>query len=242
MSFTEQALKVSAILVAAGSGIRFTSSLSPTFKQFLPLDGRPMFLWSLTVLLKHHLINRVVVVVPPGLLSRIEEKIEGHVTEEQKRRILIIEGGESRQESVYRALKKLAELEESGFAIIHDAVRPYLTKEMVSATIRSVIENGACTTAIPVTDTIKRVEAGMITETVDRSRLFQIQTPQAGRLDWLLAGHAHAQSKQIKATDDATILELSGHAVSVVPGSPLNLKITNQEDMVIAEAIAPHFV
>jgi 2-C-methyl-D-erythritol 4-phosphate cytidylyltransferase len=152
----------------------------------------------------------------------------------------VIIGGATRQESVRKGIEHLSESSQSpDFVIIHDAARPFLTNEMIGATIKSVTEHGACTLGIPLTDTIKRVSDGVICETLDRSSLYLIQTPQAGRFDWLLAAHRKAAREKFQTTDDAAILEFGGHAVSIVPGSKYNLKITNPEDMAISEALAP---
>lgn len=109
---------------------------------------------------------------------------------------------------------------------------------MVDDVIAGVTKHGACTLAIPVTDTMKRAQGGVLKESLDRAELVQIQTPQAGKLQWLLNAHRRAAQESFATTDDSTILEYIGHKVHIVPGSPYNLKITNPEDLSICESLA----
>ena len=157
-----------------------------------------------------------------------------------KEKISVITGGATRQESVRKGIEHLATVPTPPqYVLIHDAARPFLTQTMIDNTIKCVTEHGACTLAIPLTDTIKRVKDGLIEATLDRASLYLIQTPQAGRFDWLLSAHRQAAQKQFETTDDAAILEFAGHQVSIVSGSRYNLKITNPEDLTIGQALAP---
>lgn len=229
-----------AVIPAAGSGTRFRAESGALPKQYRLLSGAPVFQWSLTALAEHRDIQQIVLAVSKDMLETAENCIS-EMPEGARQKIGLTLGGATRQESVYLGLQKLSDSSHAApqFVLIHDAARPFLTKKMIDATIKSVTECGACTLAIPVTDTIKRVANGKIEETLDRSTLFLIQTPQAGRFDWLLEAHRKAAAERFATTDDAAILEYAGRQVSIVHGSRYNLKITNAEDLSISEVLAP---
>ncbi len=259
---------ISTVIPAAGTGTRFSSAGQSLPKQYQQLDGEPVYLWSLTAFCAHARIERIVLVVSTDMLCTAKENIANLVIP-GKEKISVIVGGATRQQSVKNGIEWLAaettenkvqsssnnQSEESettllpqgndedkDYVIIHDAARPFVTSSMIDATIKSVTEFGACTLGIPLTDTIKRVSDGVIRETLDRSSLYLIQTPQAGRLDWLLSAHRKAEQEKFETTDDAAILEYAGHPVSIVFGSRYNLKITNPEDLSISQALAPIFL
>jgi 2-C-methyl-D-erythritol 4-phosphate cytidylyltransferase len=119
---------------------------------------------------------------------------------------------------------------------VHDAARPLVTPERVSAVVRVAREHGAALLALPVRDTLKRAVDGCVVETPDRDAFFVAQTPQAFRLDWLLEGLAKAEAEERVATDDASLVEALGVAVHLVPGDVENVKITVPSDLVAAEA------
>ncbi len=122
--------------------------------------------------------------------------------------------------------------------LIHDGARPLVTDELINSVIDAVIEHGACTPGAEVTDTIKRVVQGKIVETLDRTELSAVQTPQAGRFLDLANAHRKAVAEGWNATDDASMLERDGHFVAIVPWSPYNLKVTQPLDLVLCEALA----
>jgi 2-C-methyl-D-erythritol 4-phosphate cytidylyltransferase len=221
-----------AILVAAGSGSRFSDRQdSGQTKQFLDLRGRPLYAWSLTALLVHSDIDPVVVVTVPEMVAAIETAFSSpklHVTT----------GGATRQESVFRGLCYLETHGKPDYVLVHDAARPFLDPELIDATIDAVQKYGACTVATPASDTIKKVNGDLISETLDRDQLVLVQTPQAARFDWLIAAHRQAIDLALGTTDDAAVLEAAGHPVAVVHGSRWNIKITRPEDLIVAEALA----
>jgi 2-C-methyl-D-erythritol 4-phosphate cytidylyltransferase len=230
---------IAAVIPAAGTGSRFASTGHSLPKQYQKLAGAPVYLWSLTTISRHPSIDAVVLVVSSDMV----ETARGHVKDMEtalSQKVQVIIGGATRQQSVHNGIEHLAQSPpQPDFVLIHDAARPFLTTEMIDSTIKCVTESGACTLGVPLTDTIKRVTDGVIRETLDRSSLYLIQTPQAGRFDWLLAAHRKAAEQNFETTDDAAILEFGGHDVSIVPGSKYNLKITNPDDMAISEALAP---
>lgn len=227
---------VAAILVAAGAGQRFTGAGEALPKQFMDFRGQPLFMWPLEILAGHPRIENIVVVTVADKVLVVEKII---AEAQLSKKIRVIGGGATRQESVWCGLRSLArEIAEDSLVIVHDAARPFLTTEIIDATISGAEETGACTTGIPVSDTIKSVRAGLIESTLDRTHLISVQTPQAGRLDWMLDAHEKARKKGLATTDDAALLEAAGHKVKVVPGSSCNLKVTNNDDLVLAEALA----
>ena len=225
-----------AILAAAGVGSRFGGPDEPGPKQFLKLMERPIYQWPLLELCKHRDIDLVVVVTLKDMLPAVMSEVEALAI---SKTVLVVEGGASRQESVWRGLETLTELDPPPqMVLIHDAARPFLTGAMIDATISAVTSHGACTIGVPASDTIKRIDKDIVVETLDRQSLVLVQTPQAARLDWLVAAHKKAQAEGLATTDDAALLEAAGYPVSVVRGSPFNLKVTEPQDLVISEALA----
>jgi 2-C-methyl-D-erythritol 4-phosphate cytidylyltransferase len=223
-------MKVSAIIVAAGAGIRFGARIP---KQFIALGGRSVLAWSLEVFERSSLINEMIVVVPPSdEVSAIE------ITRKWVHRVpvKVVPGGATRQESVKSGLDTVdAELK---WVAVHDAARPLVTLTQIEAVCFLAQEVGAAILAIPVQDTVKVVdEDGLIIRSQDRTRLYLAQTPQVCRKEDLRSAYKLAEDKGIRATDEAGLLEVSGVAVGVAEGSPGNFKITTQEDLKMAEAL-----
>ncbi len=223
-------MKVVAIVPAAGRGRRMNHSLS---KQYLPLGGKPILARTLLALESSPLIDEILVSVREDELQYCKrEVIEKFNLKKVKE---LIPGGEERQDSVYNALKAISK----GFdiVIIHDSVRPFVTKEMVKKAIKETKNHQAAVVAIPMKDTIKEMKNGFVRRTLDRNSLWAIQTPQVFSYDLILEAYEKAYKKKTKATDDASLVENLGHPVKVVEGSPDNLKITTPEDLILAEAI-----
>lgn len=220
--------------------MRFPSSDNSRAKQFRDLCGKPVYIWSLCTLAAHPKIDLVIVVVAPESIAFVKEELPKYLNSNALSKISLAAGGSSRQESVFNGLTALEQLQPE-FVLIHDAARPFLTHSLIDANLDKVFAHGACTTAIPATDTVKRVEDGLITQTIDRSELFMIQTPQAARFDWLLSAHRKALMLKLSTTDDAAILEAQGYHVAIAEGSPFNLKITKQADFRICESLAKLF-
>ncbi len=230
---------IAAVLPAAGAGERFKHAPTDAPKQFIGLDGRPIYLWSLTTLAAHKKIDVIVVVVPQLSLDAVQSEIAQILPTDQSEKIIVTAGGPTRQNSVHNGLERLGGLSTAPtYVMVHDAARPLLTAKLIDQVIESVTTNGACTVAMPVTDTIKKMKNNVVGETLDRSELVQIQTPQAARFEWLLQAHRKAAAENFGTTDDSTILEHSGHKVHIVMGSPYNLKITNPEDLYLCQSLA----
>ncbi|MBY0547119.1 MAG: 2-C-methyl-D-erythritol 4-phosphate cytidylyltransferase [Candidatus Obscuribacterales bacterium] len=234
------ATTIAAILAAGGVGSRFSQEANAPPKQFLYLCGRPMYVWSLLQLAKNARIGSVVVVAPEANLHLVREHVLEFATDSRlQRKIAVVAGGATRQQSVYRGLQFLEQDKVApDLVLIHDGARPLVTAELIDSVIDAVIKYGACTPGAAVTDTIKRVVQGKIVETLDRTELSAVQTPQAGRFLDLANAHRKAIAEGWSATDDASMLERDGHFVAIVPGSPYNLKVTQPLDLVLCEALA----
>ncbi len=206
----------------------------PVAKQFLALGGRPLLLHSLSVLQASPAIQEIILAVPTSERQYcLDEIVTPHGISKVRR---IVSGGEQRQDSVRHALAEVsAEVE---IVLVHDAVRPFVSEDMIVRVIQAASVHGAAIVALPMRDTVKQVGPnGVIERTVDRRPLWLAQTPQAFRRDWLEEAHHKAQLNNIHATDDAHLVELLGRSVMVVEGSGDNIKVTRPEDLDIGEAI-----
>jgi 2-C-methyl-D-erythritol 4-phosphate cytidylyltransferase len=203
-------------------------------KQFLTLGGRPLLLHSLCVLQASPAIHEIILAVPE---REREYCLDYIVTPHGLSKVFkIVSGGEQRQDSVRHALAEVSPGVD--IVLVHDAVRPFLTGEMVERVIGQAAVYGAAIVALPMKDTVKQVGAdGVIERTVDRRPLWLAQTPQAFRREWLEEAHRKALVNRVHATDDAHLVELLGRSVVVVEGSGDNIKVTRPEDLDIGEAI-----
>lgn len=238
----DSSLKVAAILVSAGSGQRFGQDTS-TAKQYQPLAGRPIYTWGLNALLQHPQVSKVVLVVAPGLEKDIEADCQKWCPENTAK-LSVTTGGATRQASVFNGLKLLQIESQVGapdLVIVHDSARPFITNKMIDGVIKCLEIDDACTIGTPVSDTVKRVENDSIGETIDRSNLVSVQTPQGAWFAALLKAHERAEADGWVTTDDAAIMERAGYKVRVVNGTSWNIKITTQEDLRICETLATAF-
>ena len=181
-------------------------------------------------------VERVVIVTLSDMVPVVKREAELLKPDKD---VQVIAGGASRQASVFKGLEFLETLSPCPkMVLVHDAARPFLTGAMIEQTIVGAQLHGACTTALPARDTVKRIEDGMIIETLDRESLILVQTPQAARFDWLIAAHRKAADHGVAATDDAALLEAAGRRVAIVRGASFNIKITEPEDLILSEALA----
>jgi len=207
--------EVWAVVVAAGSGSRFGGS-----KQYEHLHGRTVLEWSVAT--ARAVCAGVVVVLPAGDVGRWAA--EGTV---------VVAGGDTRSASVRAGLAAVPAGAE--IIVVHDAARPLATPALwdaVVAAVRDGADGAIC--AVPVTDTVKRVDGAEVVETIDRAQLVAVQTPQAFRAAALRAAHARGED----ASDDGALVERAGGRVVIVPGSTDNLKITHAHDLLVAAALA----
>jgi 2-C-methyl-D-erythritol 4-phosphate cytidylyltransferase len=221
-------MKASAIIVAAGSGVRLGSNVP---KAFVKIAGRTMLSYSLATVRQINSIEELVITVPEGFenAARAEVAAAG-----LSMPVKITVGGIERQDSVRIALELTSA--ESDLVIVHDAARPLATAVIFEACLTAASRAGAAIAAIPVSDTLKRVADSTITATIARAGLWQAQTPQAFRRAVLVSAHQRAVREKVAATDDADLVERTGARVEVVEASTTNIKITTPADLAIIEA------
>ncbi len=215
-----------AVVPAAGLGKRLGARLR---KPFFRLAGRPILAWTLKALEAAPGLGEIVVVAHRKDLKAVSAMIQGlKLTCPVK----IVAGGNTRMESVFKGLKSLSP--KIRWVAVHDGARPLVTPELIQRTLRAARRSGAAIAAVPAVPTIKEVKGQWVTATLDRSRLWEIQTPQVFRRDLLERAHERGRANGSEATDDATLVERMGCRVRIVPGSVRNIKITTAEDLLVA--------
>lgn len=209
------------ILVAAGTGSRFGSTVP---KQFLEFRGKPLYQHSLDIF--EGLCSDIVVVVPSSWRNRVMRELQ----DAGKTRVLVAAGGFERQDSVACGLSKLPVGPE--VILIHDAVRPLVSEGLVRRVIEGTRSRGACVPGVPVSETVKEVGEDLtVKRTLDRDLLRLIQTPQGFERGLLSRALEAAAKDGFYGTDEATLVERVGDPVAVVPGDPGNIKVTWPEDL-----------
>lgn len=230
-------MQVFVIIPAAGLGTRMApggaSGHAP--KQFLELRGQPILVLTLRAFLQVDGVHHVHVAVRHNEMDRVGAQLKEHGL---STRISVVEGGDTRQESVRNALKQLASADDD-IVLVHDAVRPLIDPATIQRTIDAVMRHQAAIVALPAVDTIKQVErtadGAIITSTIPRERIVQAQTPQGFRFGLLRRAMQEAEADGFAGTDEASLVERLGIEVAVVPGSPKNFKITQPGDLALAE-------
>jgi 2-C-methyl-D-erythritol 4-phosphate cytidylyltransferase len=220
--------QVAAIVPAAGRGER----LGPgTPKALRLLGGVPLLVHAVRSLASARLVDLVVVAAPPDQVPAVRALLADH---HQGATLQVVAGGGTRRESVRAALSALPDA--FGVVLVHDAARPLAPVELIDAVAAAVRAGAdAVVPGLPVTDTVKRVDGDRVTETVERSALRAVQTPQGFRRTVL--EEAHLGLADGSSTDDAGLVEQAGHAVVVVPGAEEAFKVTRPLDLVLAEAV-----
>ena len=215
-----------AVIVAAGSASR----MGGIDKVMAPLGGEPMILRTVRTFQECDCISEIVIVTRPDLIAAISD-----LCHEFTKVRTVLAGGSSRQESVERGLGGLSE--KVKLVAIHDGARPLITWQTIDRAVRAGNSYGAAAPAIPVKDTIKVVNGGIVKETPDRSRLQAVQTPQVFDLDLLKAALQKAKEDGAELTDDCSAVERMGMSVKIVEGEEQNLKVTTPLDLKIAEML-----
>jgi len=221
-------MKISAIIPVAGEGKRFAGRVA---KQFVEINGQPLLAYTLRTIISVQEIKEGVVVAARHEIEKtfqILEHLAGF-----KEKFKIVAGGKERQDSVYNGLITIDP--NCDIVVVHDGVRPLVTAEILRASIKEASETGACVVAVPVKDTIKRVVANKVVETLAREQLWQAQTPQSFKYDILIKAHEQARKEKCYATDEAALVERAGYPVSVLRGDYSNIKITTLDDLKIAQ-------
>jgi len=228
-------MTVSAIVVAAGRGERFSSQ---TPKPLARIDDHPLIFYCLRTISRHPLIDDIVLVVN----AKIKDRVAAIIKQYRIRKIShLVIGGRRRQDSVYKGLKALNK--DTDLALIHDGARPFIDKETITAAVKEAVASGAAIVGVPVKATIKQVighrsqviGSVIVKNTLDRDNLWEVQTPQVFQRDLIM--QAYRKSGKREVTDDAALVERLGAKVRMVKGSYSNIKITTPEDLVLAQAI-----
>ena len=215
-----------AIVLAAGAGGRLGAE---TPKAFVPVAGTTMLTLAVRAAAACPEIELVVAVVPRGWERRAEALLPSPAP------VPVVAGGGTRQESVRLGLAAVPQDAET--VVCHDAARPLASSALFSAVIAALEDADAAVPLVPVPDTVKRVEGGVVVRTEPREELALAQTPQAFVAAALREAHARAAADGATATDDAALLERAGFRVRAVPGDPANFKVTTAEDLARAEAM-----
>ncbi len=226
---------VTAIVVAAGKGLRFKFRIP---KLFAKINCKPVVIYSLGVLGRHKDIKDIILIVSRKNKGRISREIRKYRIPKVRK---IIAGGRRRQDSVYNGLKAINS--RSDLVLIQDAARPFINNRMVSDALKAAGKSGGAVAGVPVKPTIKKIKnqkskIKIVEKTLDRGTLWEAQTPQVFKKDLLLK--AYARFGHLDVTDDASLVERLGVKVKMVLGSYSNIKITTREDLVIAQAVAKY--
>lgn len=218
--------QITAILLAGGSGSRMGGS---TPKQFLLLGHKPIVQYSVDIFSRHPSISQLVIVCSHEYREHID-------LSQINIPVYFAEPGERRQDSVRNGME--CAFDTSDWICVHDTARPFITIDTIQRVIQAAFEVGAATAAVPCVNTIKEAdENGKVLRTIKRETLWEIQTPQIIRSDWLEQGFEYAQATKAVVTDDVSFAELIGKPVKLVASGRENFKITLPLDMRLAESI-----
>jgi 2-C-methyl-D-erythritol 4-phosphate cytidylyltransferase len=237
-------MKVVAIIPAAGLGTRMASAPSArttkpaASKQFTELGGTPVLIRTLRKFTASPEVSEICIALRANEIEGFRIRLEKEATDVLRKKIHLVEGGEHRQQSVANALKSISAADDD-IVLVHDAVRPFVTEEIIHDVIVAAQKHGAAIAGVPAVDTVKQVErtsdGALVTATLPRERVVLAQTPQGFRYHVLKKAFDEATADGFLGTDEASLVERSGHQVAVVMGSPRNIKITAPADMELAE-------
>ncbi|MFD6438345.1 2-C-methyl-D-erythritol 4-phosphate cytidylyltransferase [Peribacillus sp. NPDC060186] len=215
------------VIPAAGQGKRMKAGKN---KLFIELSGTPIIVYTLRVFEEDPNCRGIILSINPAEEDYFIQMI---TTYELKKVKKLVTGGKERQQSVYNGLKHVGE----EIILVHDGARPFIDQVQISELTSAASLHGGAVIAVPVKDTIKKAADKKVLETVERSSLWAVQTPQAFRVSILKRAHEQAESESFLGTDDASLLERINEQVVIIEGNYDNIKITTQEDLYFAEAI-----
>lgn len=236
-------MKVIVIIPAAGLGTRMAAAAAgarkpASTKQFAELNGVPILVRTLMSFAEETEVNEIRVALRKTEIAPFRQRLDRETAQILRRKTVLIEGGETRQQSVGNALTG-ATAAEDDIVLVHDAVRPFVTGAMIHDVIEAARKYGAAIVGVPAVDTVKQVErtaeGALIKATIPREKIVMAQTPQGFRYAVLKKAFDEAAADGFTGTDEASLVERSGHAVAVVMGSPRNIKITTPADLQLAE-------
>lgn len=220
-----------AILLLGGNGNRLKSELP---KQFIKINDKEVFLYSYEIFLNHPDVDKIILVTLKEFIPFVEEKVNLEKT-------IVIEGGLTRQESVFNALKYLKDkINDSDIIIIHDACRPLITTSIITSSINEIKDNDAVITSMEATNSLAIKDGDYLSYYIDRSKVVEIQTPQTFRYKDIYEAHLNAYINKKSYTDDGSILENKFKKVKLIRGNSFNFKITTFEDLILFERIINH--
>lgn len=219
----------SVIIVAAGSGKRMNLDIN---KQYIKIDGKEIIAHTIDVFYNNENIDEIIVCIKKEEESFFKTEILNKYNFEN---IKIAYGGKERQDSIYNGLKKLDS--NSDIVLIHDGARPFVSHAIINNVIEETKDKKAVVVGVPVKDTIKVVEDGIVKDTPSREKLWSAQTPQTFEKDLIVRAYENAYKNNFYGTDDSMLVEFLGQEVKMVLGSYENIKITNPEDINVAKQI-----
>ncbi len=226
----EETQFVSVVIAAGGSGSRMGAEIN---KIFLELMDRPVLAHTLAAVSACPLVDEIVLVTREEDVLGCKDIVQEFAIPKVS---CIIPGGTTRTESVANGLTTVSP--QADIILVHDAARPLVREAHIAAVIAAAAEHGAAVLGFPAVNTIKRAdESGFVAETLDRSELWEIQTPQGFRASLLQDAYAQARADGISGTDDCAIAERYGARVKLVEGEPYNLKLTTPDDLLLAEQL-----
>jgi len=216
---------VVAVILAAGRGLRMGGELP---KQYLELEGRPILAHTLAAFDKASSIDALVIV--SNDIEHVKERVL--MPYPVSKPVFFVQGGEERQHSVWNAVQFIKECD---IIVIHDGVRPLIAPEVIEKSVKAARLHGASAVGMPCKDTIKETDhRGFAVRTPDRSRLWEIHTPQTFKFSLFKSAHEQAARDGFLGTDDSSLVERLGHPVKLIEGGYYNIKITTREDLELA--------
>jgi 2-C-methyl-D-erythritol 4-phosphate cytidylyltransferase len=219
--------KVSAIILAAGSGSRFGEK-----KQFKELNGKPIWFYSLNTFIQSESVDELILVIPNDSLETLKQS-QVFTSLNKTNNIKLVSGGESRKDSVFNGLKVVKKAID--IVCIHDAARPFIKASYIKHSVEACSEFDGAIIAIPSVDTVKKVDKQIIKNTIDRESLWMAQTPQTFKKDKLL--YAIKNSSHLNITDESMLMEEANFKIKLIEGDHSNFKITNEIDWELAKVI-----
>jgi len=219
--------KVSVIILAAGSGIRFGEK-----KQFKKLNEKPIWAYSLNTFIRSKCVDELILVIPNDSIETLK-KSQVFISLNNKHSIELVSGGESRKDSVINGLKAVKKTND--IVCIHDAARPFIKASYIKHSIDACSEFDGAIIAIPAVDTVKKADNNLIKNTIDRESLWMAQTPQTFKKDKLL--YAIKNFSHLNITDESMLMEEANFKIKLIEGDQSNFKITNEIDWELAKVI-----
>ncbi|MFB4165651.1 2-C-methyl-D-erythritol 4-phosphate cytidylyltransferase [Alteribacillus sp. JSM 102045] len=221
-------MKYAVVIPAAGQGKRMQAGRN---KQFLILEKKPLIIHTVSIFENDPLCERIIIVANDNEVNAMKKLLKEWKINKVE---AVVQGGKERQDSVFEGLKQL---DASNLVFIHDGARPFVTQEQIHRLAGKTTAEGAAVLGVRMKDTVKKVKDGLVLETIERSSVWSVQTPQAFQFHIIYDAYKKAQIDGYAGTDDTSLVERMGIPIHIVEGSYDNIKLTTPEDMVVARAI-----